>query len=133
MRLLLKNSRKSETMVGRYWLLAAILLWLPVSSQADHHEVPVGDVSSKADVKFGLDLEQRKAVFLELAAAENRAEQEAAAAFEKDPESAGQVNLAQELGTKYKAGVAAKHGLTMKQAVEISAEGFARSWPAKLP
>jgi hypothetical protein len=119
-------------MVGRYWLLAAILLWLPVSSQADHHEVPVADASSKADVKFGLGLEQRKAVFLELAAAENRAEQEAAAAFKEDPESAGQNDLAQELATKYKTEVAAKHGLTVKQAVEISAEGFAQSWPANL-
>lgn len=118
-------------MVGRYWLLAAILLWLPVSSQADHHEVPVADASSKADVKFGLDLEQRKTVFVELLAAENRAEQEAAAAFEEDPESAGQVDLTQELSTKYKTEVAAKHGLTVKQAVEISAEGFLQSWPAK--
>ncbi len=97
-----------------------------------HHEVPMADASSKADVKFGLDLEQRKAVFRELLAAENRAEQEASAAFEEDPESAGQVGLTQELATKYKAEVAAKHGLTVKQAMEISAEGFLQRWPANL-
>ena len=62
-----------------------------------------------------------------------RAEQEAAAAFEADPESAGQVDLTQELATKYKTEVAAKHGLTVNQAVEISTEGFLQNWPANLP
>ena len=80
--------------VGRYWLLAAILFWLPLGSQAEHHEVAPTNASSNADLRFGLNLEQRKAVFRELAG---------------------------------------KYGLTIKQAEEISAEGFAHSWPAKLP
>ena len=78
--------------------------------------------------KFGLTLAQRKAVFLELAAAERRAEREAESANIDPPESMEQVDLTQRLALEYKDAVAEKHGLTREQAVALSVEGVESSW-----
>ena len=93
---------------------------------------PAGGAAAEArDLKLGLTLAERKAVFLELAEAERRAEREAASANSDAPESMAEVDLAQRLSLEYKDAVAKKHGLTREQAIELSVEGFEGGWPVE--
>ncbi len=103
-------------------------------SNASDPEPPAEEVSAAAapetegDRKFGLTLAERKAVFLELAAAERRAEAEAESEVHDPPESMAEVDRAQRLAQKYRDSVAAKHGLTREQAVALSVEGMESEW-----
>jgi hypothetical protein len=113
-------------------LVSAVLAGSGLSSATDR-EPPVEGVAAAAapeneDSKFGLTLAQRKAVFLELADAERRAESEAEAEVHDPPESMEEVDRAQRLAQKYKAAVAAKYGITNEQAVAVSVEGMESEW-----
>jgi hypothetical protein len=114
-------------------LVAAAVLAGSSAVSAEDHEpaesgsAEVGPANDDAP-KFGLTLEQRKAVFAELADAERRAETDAESDVHEPPESMEQVDRTQRLAQEYKAAVAARHGLTQEQAVEISAEGMAEGW-----
>lgn len=71
---------------------------------------------------------QRKAIFIALAAASRRAEQEAAVASQASPESMAQDELTEKLTARYRAPVLAKYGITQKQAEEIVSEGYEEAW-----
>lgn len=94
---------------------------------APHASEPV------TESKFGLSEAQRQAVFRDLAAAEERAVQDAARQFETDPESEGQVALADRLRARYDREVGAKYQLDTQELVAIKAEGYEKSWPTGLP
>lgn len=99
---------------------------LPCAEASRAEETPASEQS-------GLTESQRQHVFREVAAAEGRAEREAAKRFETDPESEGQVDLTNRLSTQYRAEIAEKYGLTADELVELEAEGFEEGWPTNLP
>jgi hypothetical protein len=112
-------------------LVAGVLVSSGVSSGTDQEPVAEGvaaAAASEEDRKFGLTVAQRKVIFLELADAERRAEQEAESEVHDPPESMAEVDRAQRLAQKYKDAVAAKHGLTQEQAVAVSVEGVESEW-----
>jgi hypothetical protein len=114
-------------------LVAGVLVGPGASSGTDREPVAEGvsaaaAEASEEDRKFGLTVAQRKAIFLELADAERRAEQEAESEVHDPPESMAEVDRAQRLAQKYKDAVAAKHGLTQEQAVAVSVEGMESEW-----
>ncbi len=132
----MKKSNRIRDRLAR-GLLALAAMGLLASSGialAGDPEPPASEAAGEAgadDLKLGLTLAERKAVFLELAAAERRAEREAASADSDTPESMAEVDLAQRLSLEYKDAVAQKHGLTRKQAVELSVEGVEGGWPVE--
>ncbi len=116
-------------------LVAGVLVGPGASSGTDREPVAEGvsaaaaaAEASEEDRKFGLTVAQRKAIFLELADAERRAEQEAESEVHDPPESMAELDRAQRLAQKYKDAVAAKHGLTQEQAVAVSVEGMESEW-----
>lgn len=129
-----KNCRGIRDRLGQGLLALAVAFPLTSSAvalAADSKTPASGAAAEASDVKLGLTLAKRKAVFLELAAAERRAEREAASAHSDDPESMAEVDLTQRLSLEYKDAVAKKHGLTREQAVELSVEGARGGWPVE--
>ena len=115
-------------------MVAAYLFVAPMATAEDPDVSPATAAEPAAsETKFGLTETQRQAVFRDLAAAETRATHEAAQQFESDPESEGQVALADRLRTQYEGEVAAKYQLDARQLVLIQAEGYQKNWPTGLP
>lgn len=88
------------------------------------------DVAAGADdTRYGLTLEQRKQVFRELGNALVRARHESAAKYKDNPEGMGRLRYQDQLADTYKAEIAKQRGITLRQLVLISAEGFQDGWP----
>lgn len=85
----------------------------------------------KSESKFGLSEDQRKVVFLELVAAEDRAAKEADNLYSNDLEKYATAN--RELEDKYKAEVRTKYGISEDTANQIAAEGMTDNWPTPEP
>lgn len=96
-----------------------------------------GESTSEEDTKFGLTTKQRKQVFKEIVAAEDRAVKEAEHAYPIDygdrdslrKTREKQIELRNELMDKYKKRVADKYFLSTKELKEISYEGVLSNWP----
>ena len=85
-------------------------------------------LSSPPEDRFGLSENERKVVFREIVAAEERATQDA---VERVPNSRikEQVSLESDLGHQYKLDLAKKYGLSEEQLQAIGLEGIEKGWP----
>ena len=92
------------------------------------NEERLGALSAAPKERHGLSEAERKQVFREIAAAEDRATREAMARV-SDSEIMKQIDLERELTQKYKTEVARKRGLTYDDLFEISVEGVKMGWP----
>ncbi|MEX2528558.1 MAG: hypothetical protein WEA09_13060 [Gemmatimonadota bacterium] len=95
--------------------------------------VTVSDARSAAasrepEERYGLSEQERREIFREIAAAEDRAMQEA---MERVPDSEvmRQIELERELGEQFKAELASRYGLTLDELRAISSEGVLAGWP----
>ena len=61
----------------------------------------------------------------------NSGQTDAAKRFPSDPEAQEASNLASKLSLRYKGEVARKHGITLKQVAEVTAEGYLNGWPTR--
>jgi hypothetical protein len=82
------------------------------------------------EARLGLSEPQRRVVFREIIAAEDRGTREATARV-PDSQVMRQTELERELQSKYKADVARRHKLTNNQLREIAIEGISKGWPSK--
>jgi hypothetical protein len=115
-------------------LMFAASALLPLAAAAEEPDSePAAQSPASGEMRFGLSLAQRQAIFRDLMAADSRAEQEAAKRNETDPESEQDVDLTQRLSTQYRDAVARHYGLSMEQLVAIGAEGYEKDWPAGPP
>ncbi|MBX3493405.1 MAG: hypothetical protein KF899_10605 [Parvibaculum sp.] len=87
-------------------------------------------LSNAPEDRFGLSEDQRKRVFRETVASENRATKEAMARV-PNSELMKQIQLEGELMEKYKGEVARKYGLSEEQMLQISVEGIKSGWPMR--
>ena len=85
----------------------------------------------KSESKFSLSEDQRKAIFLELVTAEDRAAKEADDLYSSDLEKYATAN--RELEDKYKAEVRTKYGISEDTAGQIATEGMTDNWPTPEP
>lgn len=92
------------------------------------NEERLAALSSAPEQRFGLSEAERKEVFREVAAAEDRATREAMALV-PDSDIMKQIELERKLTQKYKAEVARKYGLTEDHLLKISVEGVKKGWP----
>ena len=91
---------------------------------------------NQPEKKFGLSDEERKRVYKELVASEDKAQAEADQIYPTDAtrpgwrENIGKNNQMREnLEDKYRARLAKKYGLSEKQISDIFNEGFKKNWP----
>jgi len=117
--------------------------WAPNGDWASADTVRAGDYSShelgaidvggaygelgESEETTGLSEDERRTMFKELVAAEDRADAEAYATYPDAVEE--QIDLYWELLEEYKAEVRAKYGITEEQSYEIVAEGVTEYWP----
>ena len=96
--------------------------------QVQISEMRLAALSAKSEERFGLSEEVRKGVFREIAAAEERATQEA---MKRVPDSRimEQIELENELGGEYKRALARKYKVSEEQLQEIRLEGVQKGWP----
>ncbi len=99
---------------------------VPVPSGGRTGEPILNQPRPDANVRFGLTAQERREIFREVAAAEARAVREAREQI--GGETMDEVALAQRLTRQYKAELAAAHGVTTEQIVEIGIEGYANGW-----
>jgi hypothetical protein len=93
------------------------------------NEERLAALSQAPEERFGLPEQERKKVFREIAAAEDRATREAMARV-SDSQFRKQIELERKLEEKYTAEVARKYNLTEDQLLKISVEGVEKGWPA---
>lgn len=96
--------------------------------QVQISEMRLAALSSQPEERFGLSEEVRRRVFRGIAAAEERATQEA---MERVPDSLimEQIELERELGAEYKRGLARKYNISEEELQEIGVEGVKKGWP----
>ena len=91
-------------------------------------EMRLTALSTEPEERFGLSEDVRQVVFREIAAAEERATQEA---MKRVPDSRimEQIELERELGTAHKRALARKYKISEEQLQEIGLEGVKKGWP----
>lgn len=96
--------------------------------QVQVSEMRLAALSTQPEERFGLSEEVRQVVFREIAAAEERATQEA---MKRVPDSRimEQIELERELGTEHKRTLARKFNISEEQLQEIGLEGVRKGWP----
>ncbi len=91
------------------------------------NEYRLDQLSQAPQESLGLSEKERKQVFRDIAAAEDKATREARARV-PDSEVMKQIDLERELGEKYKAKIAQQYNLASDQLVEIISEGVKKGW-----
>ena len=121
--------------VSRVCALSLILGFLAVgpASFAETETEAAKRETPEATETFGLSEEQRKEVFREAFAGEERAEKEASEQHLDDPESMKEVEAEESLANQYQDAVARKFILTRKQVTLIVAEGYEKGWSITPP
>lgn len=75
-----------------------------------------------------LDEAQRRAIFREVGRALRKAETQADERFRDEPQSMERVHFEENLSDQYKQEIAERHGISRKELVKISVEGFKKRW-----
>jgi hypothetical protein len=84
-------------------------------------------LDQEPEVRFGLSKDERKDVFREVVAAEQRASREAMAEI-PDSQFMKQVERERQLGAEYKADLVRQYDLTEEELSEIVVEGVTKGW-----
>lgn len=92
------------------------------------NEERLAALSRDPEERFGLSEQERKEVFRDVVAAEDRATREAAARV-PDSEIMKQIDVQRELMQEYKTDLAQTYSLTEDQLSQITVEGITKGWP----
>ncbi len=71
---------------------------------------------------------QRRAIFRELGRALKRAQREAMQKYADEPQSMARIHYEEKLTQEYRREIAAKHGISTRDLVHITVEGFEKHW-----